>query len=97
MRSRVARQLQHILDVAHTIRLSHTTAATAAAFAKDAPSSAGVEIPDGFSPHDYAVVLLHVAAEVEHGLLTGIGMHRVSSSHPLRQDEPSSEYDNAGS
>jgi hypothetical protein len=33
------------------------------------PGSGGVGVPEEFTPHDYAVFLLHVAAEIEHVLM----------------------------
>jgi len=68
MRSRVTFQLQRILDQAHEAHVAqvHT-------FSKGVGAAAGrtkrVDIPDGFSARDYAIFLLHVAAEIEHGLL----------------------------
>jgi transposase len=38
-------------------------------FAAAAAPLPSIEFPEGFSPHDYAIFLLHVAAEIEHGLL----------------------------
>jgi hypothetical protein len=64
MRSRVMEQLKKILDQSHEERL-----AQAEGFVAGSESAGQITIPAGFSPHDYAVFLLHVAAEIEHSLL----------------------------
>lgn len=65
MRSRVTQRLAQVLGRAEAPR-----ALLADSF-KLRGSDAGekVELPDGFSGHDYAAMLLHIAAEVEHSLL----------------------------
>jgi hypothetical protein len=70
MRSRVTFQLQRILDQSHAAGLP-VAKSMAKSFAPAAGAAAkrSIVVPDGFSPHDYAVFLLHVAAEIEHGLL----------------------------
>ncbi|MBP2448660.1 ferritin-like domain-containing protein [Rhizobium leguminosarum] len=64
MRSRVTEQLHQILDQSLKARASHVKS-----LRPDSMGSSTVAVPTGFSPHDYAVFLLHVAAEIEHGLL----------------------------
>ncbi|WFU07488.1 ferritin-like protein (plasmid) [Rhizobium sp. CB3171] len=64
MRSRVTEQLHQILEQSLKTPDSH-----AKGLGPDSASSSPLVIPRGFSPHDYAVFLLHVAAEIEHGLL----------------------------
>ncbi len=65
MRSRVLDQINGILQEPPP-RL-HLFAKTLGKTAPAAPEP--VKIPLGFSAHDYAVFLLHIAAEIEHGLL----------------------------
>jgi hypothetical protein len=61
MRSRIARNLEFLLSPAAPQGLRRDTFAAAAK-----PVS---ELPAGFSGHDYAVYLLHIAAEIEHLLM----------------------------
>jgi hypothetical protein len=61
MRSRIARNLDWLLSPAAPQGLRRETFAAAAK-----PRSA---LPSGFSGHDYAVYLLHIAAEIEHLLM----------------------------
>lgn len=56
MRSRILRQLTPHLDAHLSVALD-----------EDASAAAG--IPKGFTAHGYAILLLHVAAEIEHSLL----------------------------
>ncbi|MCW1410821.1 MULTISPECIES: ferritin-like domain-containing protein [Rhizobium] len=64
MRSRVTEQLHQILDQSLKARVTR-----AKSLGPESASSSTFVVPTGFSPHDYAVFLLHVAAEIEHGLL----------------------------
>lgn len=68
MRSRVTQQLQQILTQSRPA-VGKAVKFKAKAKAKADETSAVPTIPEGFSPHDYAVFLLQVAAEIEHGLL----------------------------
>ncbi|MDL2405205.1 ferritin-like domain-containing protein [Rhizobium calliandrae] len=63
MRSRIRRHLGPLLGVTSPSSLMHIRAV------KGASTSAKVEIPIGFAPRQYAILLLHVAAEIEHSLL----------------------------
>jgi hypothetical protein len=66
MRSRVVDQINGILQE-RSPRLNLFAESLRKDVAPAAPDVA--EIPLGFSAHDYAVFLLHIAAEIEHGLL----------------------------
>ncbi|APG15061.1 MULTISPECIES: ferritin-like domain-containing protein [Bradyrhizobium] len=68
MRSRVTFQLQRILEQTHEAK-SLQAMSFAKALAPGAQTTSRPDVPDGFSAHDYAIFLLHVAAEIEHGLL----------------------------
>jgi len=63
MRSRIARNLEWLF-AAQTPAVS-----SMATFAQGAAAKQSAELPAGFSGHDYAVYLLHIAAEIEHLLM----------------------------
>src|SRR5215475_10480274 len=63
MRSRIARNLDWLFAPQTPALSSMATLAESAAVKQPA------ELPAGFSGHDYAVYLLHIAAEIEHLLM----------------------------
>ena len=69
MRTRINR---HLGAFFHSPRMA-TAAAKARTFgrpaAKGTPAPPPIEIPREFSPHQYAILLLHIAAEIEHCLM----------------------------
>ncbi len=64
MRSRVMQQLQGILDDPRRVQPGILRA-----FGAHTDAARKCEMPTGFAPHDYAVFLLQIAAEIEHSLL----------------------------
>src|SRR5882762_8626083 len=64
MRSRIRRQIGSLLDV------PFVSAETAKALAgPKVPAGHRIEIPAEFTPRQYAVLLLHIAAAIEHALM----------------------------
>jgi hypothetical protein len=63
MRSRIARNLDWLFA------MQGPAVSSMARFAQGAATKEVAELPAGFSGHDYAVYLLHIAAEIEHLLM----------------------------